>query len=153
VSMSNRPSTATSNRPSPLLCDRISASAREHANAIALISADQSITYLALGQRANRLARLLIALGVGTDDVIPIAFESSVDRIVAILGILAAGAVYLPLDTEAPPSRVNTLIDGVKASLVLTSAEFTERLGLERSERVLVIGDPQPPRLDSRMRR
>ena len=143
MSTSGRSTAAPLAGPSQLLCDRVWTASRHHADTVAVISAEQRVTYRALCQRANRLARLLIAHGIGPGDVVPIAFESSVDRIVAILGILAAGAAYLPLDTEAPPSRIASLIDDVKASVVVTSAEFKDRLGLGDREPVLVLGSPE----------
>ena len=129
-------------RSSRLLCDRFEAAAGLYPNAIAIIGADQRVSYGDLSQRVNRLARLLITKGVGPGDVVAIAFESSIERLEAMLGVLGAGAAYLPLDTEAPPSRITALVRDAKASVVLSSPKLQTQMGFGRTEEVVIVGSP-----------
>src|SRR5690348_10515088 len=67
-------------------------------NATALTCGQVRLTYTQLNQRANQLARHLRLLHVGPEVVVGIYLEHSVELLVAILGILKAGGVYVPLD-------------------------------------------------------
>ena len=142
TTMNGRPTLASVPVASAVLPDLIAASVKAHADSIALIFQGQRLTYRDLDRRSNQLARLLISKGVGPESVVPIAFESSVERIVAMLGILAAGGAYLPLDTEAPPSRIEALTSAVTPPLVLTSMALKDRLGLASRDFTLVLDSP-----------
>jgi amino acid adenylation domain-containing protein len=109
--------------------------------AVALVCEDQSLTYAALAARINQLARFLIARGVGPDCIVPIAFERSFDMVVAILGIVTAGGAWLPIDTEAPAARVNTILADSGAPLILTSAAVAAGMAFANIE-VSRLDDP-----------
>jgi amino acid adenylation domain-containing protein/FkbM family methyltransferase/non-ribosomal peptide synthase protein (TIGR01720 family) len=78
-----------------------------------------SLTYSDLNARANQLAHHLIALGVGPESLVGISLERSADMVVAILGILKAGAAYLPLDPEYPEARIKGMLEDAKPAVVL----------------------------------
>ncbi len=93
----------------------------------ALVFANQSITYLELNKLANQLAHYLIT----TQDIKPgvllgICVERSLDMFVAILGILKAGAAYLPLDPSYPSKRLTHMISDSKLSVVITQSKLSE---------------------------
>ncbi|MEN6375767.1 MAG: AMP-binding protein, partial [Smithella sp.] len=67
-------------------------------DAVALIFEGQRLTYSELNRRANQLARYLINLGVGSDVLVGICMERSLEMVVGLLGILKAGGAYVPLD-------------------------------------------------------
>ncbi|HYG65055.1 MAG TPA: amino acid adenylation domain-containing protein, partial [Thermoanaerobaculia bacterium] len=75
-------------------------------DAVAVIAGDEHLTYLGLARRARRLAADLRALGVGPEEVVGLRAERSAGLPAAMLGILYAGAAYLPLDPEAPEERL-----------------------------------------------
>ncbi|HEV2679590.1 MAG TPA: amino acid adenylation domain-containing protein, partial [Rhodanobacter sp.] len=74
-------------------------------------------------QRANRLAHMLIAEGIGPECVLAIALPHSADLLVALLAVLKAGAAYLPLDLEHPAERIAMMLDDAKPALVLTRSD------------------------------
>jgi non-ribosomal peptide synthetase component F len=77
-------------------------------DAVALVDGDTALSYSELNARANRLARHLASLGIGPEDPIGICMERSADLVVAMLGILKAGGVYVPLDPGYPAERLGS---------------------------------------------
>ena len=91
--------------------------------AIALVFADQSLTYAELNARANRLAHHLIRLGIRPDDRVAIAVERSLELVVGLLGILKAGGAYVPLDPAYPQERLAFMLeDSAPVALVVHAA-------------------------------
>ncbi|RMP52651.1 Amino acid adenylation, partial [Pseudomonas syringae pv. atrofaciens] len=68
----------------------------------ALVFEAHTFTYAQLNARANQLAHHLIGLGIGPDDRVAICVERSPEMVVGLLGILKAGAAYVPLDPAYP---------------------------------------------------
>ncbi|MFT5462877.1 MAG: amino acid adenylation domain-containing protein, partial [Planctomycetota bacterium] len=118
---------------------------------VALIMGTETITYGELNAAANRWAHLLRARGVGVDDLVGLCAERSIDAVVGLLGILKAGAAYLPLDPEYPPGRIELMLTDAAPSIVLTQADLHDRLPLiDLSEDVTWAGEildlDAPPR-------
>jgi amino acid adenylation domain-containing protein len=89
---------------------------------------DTRWTYGELDRRANDLAHELVAVGVRAEDVVAVVMERGADYLVALLGILKAGAVYLPLLGRHPVERMRKLLEQSATRLVLLGDEFAERL-------------------------
>lgn len=102
--------------------------ANRNPKAVALIDADQRVTYRELNQRANRLAHHLIARGVGPEVLVGICMEQSWKAVVGILGILKAGGAYVPLDPSYPPQRLQEMVQDAKVSLVVSTARCRDRV-------------------------
>ncbi|MFF2026830.1 amino acid adenylation domain-containing protein [Streptomyces sp. NPDC058171] len=94
----------------------------------ALTFGDVELSYAELDARANRLARYLIGRGVGPESVVTVVFERSVDLVVGLLGVIKAGAAYLPIDPNYPADRIAYVIADSGAVCVLTGASMRERL-------------------------
>ena len=92
-------------------------------DAIAVVFEEQTLTYRELNERANRLAHFLIAKGVGPEDLVGVAVPRSLEMVVSLLGILKAGAAYLPLDPEYPLERLRLMLDDAKPACVITSGQ------------------------------
>jgi len=92
-------------------------------SAIALSCEDQHLTYAELNARANQLANYLRGLGVGPETLVGICLDRSVEMVIGLLGILKAGAAYLPLDPGLPKERIALMLDdaGVKALVTLST--------------------------------
>lgn len=82
--------------------------------------AGETLTYAELDRRANRVAHLLAGLGVGPEDRVGICLERGADLVAAVLGVLKAGAVHLPLDPEYPAARLEQLVGDGAPRTVLT---------------------------------
>ncbi|HEX6911163.1 MAG TPA: amino acid adenylation domain-containing protein, partial [Longimicrobium sp.] len=96
--------------------------------ATALVFGPERITYAQLDGRANRLAHLLRARGVGADQPVAVLMERSVEMVVALYGILKAGAAYVPVDPEYPADRVAYMLEDSAAALVLTQQRWMDGL-------------------------
>ena len=92
---------------------------------------DEVVGYGALNSRANRLARLLGRRGVGRGDRVAVCLAPEANISVALLAILKAGAVYVPVDPDYPPARIGVILEDTKPRLVLSRQAIIERLGLE----------------------
>ncbi|MCM3804719.1 non-ribosomal peptide synthase/polyketide synthase [Streptomyces sp. DR7-3] len=88
----------------------------------ALVASDATYDFAGLNAAANRLAHHLIAQGVGPERVVGVRLPRTSDMIVAILGVLKAGGVYLPLDPELPAERLAFLLADAEPALVLDEA-------------------------------
>jgi amino acid adenylation domain-containing protein len=75
-------------------------------DAIALVDPQQQLSYRQLDQRARQLARALRRLGIGPEARVGVGVERSSALVIALLGILSAGAAYVPLDPDYPPARL-----------------------------------------------
>ncbi|HZF09531.1 MAG TPA: amino acid adenylation domain-containing protein, partial [Thermoanaerobaculia bacterium] len=85
---------------------RIAEQARRTPGAIAVVAGEREVSYRELDRRSNRLARRLATLGVGPESRVGLSVERSVELMVGLLGILKAGAAYVPLDPEYPAERL-----------------------------------------------
>jgi amino acid adenylation domain-containing protein len=100
----------------------VEAQAARAPDAVAVVLGEERRTYGELNAAANQLARYLISLGVGAETRVAVCIESSVDRVVGLLGILKAGGCYVPLDPLSPAERLAFMIKDAQAHVVLTDA-------------------------------
>lgn len=105
------------------LVDAFEASVDRNPDAVALIFDDQRLTYAELDRRANRVARYLVAAGVGPDRTVALALRRSMNLVVGMYGIIKAGGAYVPLDPDHPRERLAYIIGVADPVLVLTDAE------------------------------
>ncbi|PHM69613.1 non-ribosomal peptide synthetase [Xenorhabdus sp. KJ12.1] len=97
-------------------------------DATAVVFEEQSLSYNELNRRANRLAHYLIALGVQPDDRVALCVERSPEMIVGLLGILKAGAAYVPLDPRYPTDRLRYMLHEAAPVALFTQSELVARL-------------------------
>ena len=90
--------------------------------AVAVIDGDRRLTYAELGQRSTGLAHRLRTLGAGPGARVGLCLHRSTELVVAILGVLEAGAAYVPLDPAYPAGRLEFVLDDAGADVVLTHA-------------------------------
>jgi non-ribosomal peptide synthetase-like protein len=110
---------------------------------VALVCADQRMTYGELERRANQLARFLRSRGVRRGDRVGLWLERSLDVYVALLGILKAGAAYVPLDPEYPPERAGYILSDCEARALVTNSGFANHLSVFNGE-ALALDERQP---------
>ena len=92
-------------------------------DATALVFHGERIGYAELNARANRLAHELVARGAGPEQTVAVMLPRSVDSVVAFLGVLKAGAVYLPLDPGLPADRVRLVLEDAKPVQLLRESQ------------------------------
>ena len=100
-------------------------------DATALVHREESLSYVELNGRANRLAHRLIATGVGPDDRVALCAERSAGMIVGLLAILKAGGAYVPLDPAYPRERLSYVLEDAQPKLLLFDAPGRLALGAE----------------------
>ncbi|MBU9589636.1 non-ribosomal peptide synthetase [Burkholderia multivorans] len=103
--------------------------ARSTPQAVALVHEGGQISYGELNGRANQLAHYLQALAIGTDTFVAVCTHRSPDMVVALLGILKAGAAYVPLDPSHPRQRLAYMLADTATPLLLTQQNLLEQLG------------------------
>ena len=89
--------------------------------AVAVETAGERLSYRELDERANRLAAYLQARGVMVEDIVGVCMERSTEMIVALLGVLKAGATYLPLDPTYPRERLAFMVQDADVKLLLSA--------------------------------
>jgi amino acid adenylation domain-containing protein len=97
-------------------------------NSVALSYGDQQLSYEELDCAADRFARYLTECGVVGGGAVAICMERSFDWIVAALGIMRAGAAYVPLDSAWPDSRLRLAVEDSRAMVLVARAELLDRL-------------------------
>ena len=100
----------------------------------------EEIDYSTLDKTTDRLALQLRDRGIATGDIVAICLERSIPFITAMLGVLKAGAAYLPLDPTYPGERLNFMIDDCHARLTLTNRScMTVLMDRQDTERLLLL--------------
>jgi|HubBroStandDraft_6_1064221.scaffolds.fasta_scaffold60177_2 amino acid adenylation domain-containing protein len=105
------------------------------------------LTYAELDERANRIARRLIGLGVRPEDPVMVLQERTVAMVASILGIVKAGATYLPLHSAYPVQRMQWIADHVGRPVLLADAVMRERGLPQVPVTVFVDSDAELPSL------
>lgn len=96
--------------------------------AVAIATEDRVYTYHEMNQRSNQVAHSLMDLGVQKGDRVAIFLNRSVESIIAMLGILKAGATYVPIDVKYPLERIQYILQDSKTTVTITKMELQEEL-------------------------
>ena len=123
--------------PEPALVHRLfEARVHERPSAVAIVSEEETLTYAELDRRANTCAAALVFAGVAVGDCVAIAVDRHARQIVALLGILKAGAAYVPLDETWPPARLRHVLDDTDARLIIVDEIGRRRLHVNEPDAV-----------------
>ncbi|MCG0061797.1 amino acid adenylation domain-containing protein [Streptomyces tricolor] len=101
---------------------------RERPRAVAAVHGERTWTYAELNARANRLARALLARGLGREDVVAVVTERNLDWLAATLAVFKAGGAYLPIEPHFPAGRIAATLSRSGCRLVLTESGSTATL-------------------------
>ncbi|HEU0053747.1 MAG TPA: non-ribosomal peptide synthetase, partial [Longimicrobium sp.] len=104
------------------------ARAAERPDAPAVVHHGAVTTYGELNARANRVARRLRALGAGPETVVGVHLPRTPDLVATLLGVLKAGAAYVPLDPAYPPERVAFMVGDTRIRVLVTTSALAGRL-------------------------
>ncbi|MFW3163443.1 syringopeptin non-ribosomal peptide synthetase SypA [Pseudomonas syringae pv. syringae] len=110
-----------------LLHQLFEAQAAEQPDSVAVTYEGQRLSYAELNQWANQIAHRLIAQGISADDRVAICVERSLEMIAGLVGILKAGAGYVPLDPSYPEERLAYMLEDSAPKMLLTQRGLRER--------------------------
>jgi amino acid adenylation domain-containing protein len=111
-------------------------SAEQYPQKEAVIYGEERITYKKLDEITDKLAALLLENGIKRGDRIGIYMNKSIASVISIFGILKASAIYVPIDPNAPLSRIDYIIRNCGIRCLLTSSQRTEKLSELLAERL-----------------
>nr|WP_157762222.1 non-ribosomal peptide synthetase [Nocardia yamanashiensis] len=104
-----------------LLLDGYRRAVAAHPDAVALHYEGTELTYREFDQRVNKLARLLIAYGVGPESLVGLSLRRSPELVIGMYAVIAAGGAYVPLDPDHPAERIAHILDTAQPVCVLTT--------------------------------
>ncbi|HTN91087.1 MAG TPA: amino acid adenylation domain-containing protein, partial [Sorangium sp.] len=113
-------STRRDYRSQPCLPEMLAAQAARTPNAVAVTCGRERLTYRELNARANQLAHALRRRGVGSETLVGLCVERSLEMMVGLLGILKSGGAYVPLDPAYPRERLRAMLEDSGLPLLLT---------------------------------
>lgn len=105
-------------------------------DAPAVTSDGHTLSYEALNRRADQLAAYLRTLQLPYETLIGILLEPGIDIVVSMLGVLKAGAAYIPLNPDEPPDRLNYLLQDAVPSVILTTTDLVARVQLHAAHKL-----------------
>ncbi|MET0495919.1 MAG: amino acid adenylation domain-containing protein [Actinoplanes sp.] len=111
----------SSTHPAPTLAYLFALQVEQRADEVAVVGDAASMSFRELDERSNRLARLLIAQGVGPEVAVALWLDRSVDFVVAALAVVKAGGVYVPVDVGYPASRAEFMMADARVRCVVTT--------------------------------
>ncbi|WP_239154795.1 condensation domain-containing protein, partial [Streptomyces sp. SID14446] len=114
-------------------------------DAIAITHGDAQWTFAQVNAHANQLAHHLRETGITPDTLIAVCLDRSPELIATLLGIMKAGAAFVPLDPDYPTDRITYMVDDAQAPLIITSTEHTDRLPAETPRLLVDTEWPQGP--------
>jgi amino acid adenylation domain-containing protein/non-ribosomal peptide synthase protein (TIGR01720 family) len=127
--------------PQGWLHSRFAEQARQRPQQMAVITPTRSLSYAELFHRANQLAHRLRRQGVQPNQLVAVAMEKGWEQVVGVLGILTAGAAYLPVDPTLPQERIEYLLEHGQARIVLSQQDGKEKPWLKPELCQIVIDD------------
>jgi amino acid adenylation domain-containing protein len=105
----------------------------------AVITSTRTLTYEELYRRSNQVAHRLRKLGTRPNQLVAVVMEKGWEQIVAVLGILASGAAYLPVDAALPKERLWYLLENGEVEIVLTQSQLNQRWEWPENVRLLCL--------------
>jgi amino acid adenylation domain-containing protein len=123
------------------LHQRFEAQVDRSPDAVAVTCGGERLTYAQLDARANRLAHVLRAHGVGPDVLVGLCLDRNIDLVVGILAVLKAGGGYVPLDLANPAERIAFILQDSRVPVLLTESAQLHRLPAHAAQVVCVDRD------------
>lgn len=129
-----------------LICvhEAIAAQVAKKPDAVAVICDNQSLTYAALDARANRVAHVLVDMGVGPDTLVGLCLNRSLDLVVAALAIQKAGGAYVPMDPSYPADRIALYIEDSACPVIVTQSMIAANLPPHSAQVLCLDTDGRP---------
>ena len=112
-------------------------------DAVALVAGSERLTYGELDARSNQVAHYLRAHGVGRETLVGLCLERSAALIVSALGVLKAGAAYLPMDPAYPSERLTFMLHDSRAAVLITQRGLAGAVGAGAWHTLSIDGDAE----------
>ncbi|MGX2997534.1 amino acid adenylation domain-containing protein [Streptomyces sp. JNUCC 64] len=125
--------------PGGSLLDLFGGHVKASPEAVAVRSGTDALSYAELEARSDRLARFLVASGVGRERVVGLCLPRGVDVVVGELAVWKAGGAFVPLDPEYPADRLRYMVENSGATVVLATAETLDRVPSGTDARVVLL--------------
>ena len=109
---------------------------------IAVRCGDEQIDYPALHRRSDNMAALLADHGVGPGSLVGLSTRRGIDLVVALVGIMKAGAGYFPIDPGYPLARKQFMLDDVEPQVVVVTAEAADSMPEHAGVTLISLDDP-----------
>lgn len=103
----------------------------------------KKLSYRELDEKSTQLANYLVKKGVGVENFIPICIDRSLEMMISILGVLKAGAVYVPIDPEYPKERISYILNDTKCDFIITNSANHQLLNAIVGKATLVTIDTE----------
>ncbi|MDX3419127.1 AMP-binding protein, partial [Streptomyces sp. MD20-1-1] len=114
----------------------------ERPDAVAVVAGGVELSYGEVNVRANRLAHHLRSLGVGPEDLVGVHLERGADLVPSLVGVLKAGAGYLPLDPANPAERLGYVLADAGVRVVVSTADLAGSLAEVYDGALVVLDEP-----------
>ncbi len=124
------------------LAGLFAAAAARDPGAVAVECGDRRLGYGELDAASSRLARLLLARGAGPERLVALLLDRSADLVTAVLGVLKAGAAYVPVDPEYPAARVRFVLADAEPVCTVVTADLAARAPRDAAASLVVLDDP-----------
>ncbi|MEU8878302.1 amino acid adenylation domain-containing protein, partial [Streptomyces javensis] len=123
---------------------------RRDRGAVAVVCEGCEVSYGEVNERANRLARVLVGLGVGPESRVGLVVSRSVEMVVALLAVVKAGGAYVPIDPRYPASRIAFMLGDAQPEVVLATRDTADRVPRRAADQLLVLDDDRTQQLLAR---
>ncbi len=127
--------------PKGLLHDGFVKQATVTPDKTAVITPTQALDYCTLYQYSHAIATKIISLGINRNEHVAIVMEKEWQQVAAVLGVSQSGAAYLPIDATYPCARIQQLLELGEVKLILTQAQYIEKISGLTSVKCIVVDD------------
>jgi len=125
-----------------LLLDAFSRAVNETPTKVAVRAGTESLTYAELDRCANKLVGRLQRAGASPGSLVPVCLNRSTELLVALLAVLKTGAAYVPLDPASPKHRINSILEDIQPSVLISEASLLPLLERYQSQCFVLDRDP-----------
>jgi len=129
--------------PAGMLHDGFFQQAQKTPDAIAISTLHCTFTYQDVSRLARQVGHRLRELGAMPDELVAVVMEKGWEQVVAVLGILASGAAYLPIDPELPPERIAYLLENGDVKVAISTAKVRDKIAFPANITVIAPDDNQ----------
>ncbi|MFK8006478.1 MAG: amino acid adenylation domain-containing protein [Saprospiraceae bacterium] len=107
----------------------------------AIIFENEKLTFNQLNKKSNQLGHFLKNKNVEIEDLIVICLDRQLEMMIGLLGILKAGAAYVPLDPTYPEARINLLLEDTQSKIILTTKKYAPHFSNQKDIQIILLDD------------